>query len=71
MHGYENNYHVMEWYLNNWDGRITAEQSKANAGRSYTNHYAIAVSAYHFVLLLNYFTSLFYIAVSCLFYLTY
>ena len=44
MHGYENNYNVMAWYLKNWNGQITADQSKANAGRYYTNHFAIAVS---------------------------
>ena len=44
MHGFENNYNVMDWYLNNWNGQITAAQSKTNAGRYYTNHFAIAVS---------------------------
>ena len=44
MHGFENNYNVMEWYLNNWNGQITPAQSKKDAGRYYTNHFAIAVS---------------------------
>ena len=44
MHGFENNYNVMEWYLNNWNGQITPAQSTINAGRYYTNHFAIAVS---------------------------
>ena len=60
MHGYENNYNVMGWYLNNWNGQITAEQSKTNVGRYYTNHFAIAVSGYYkmlFHVILYYLTS--------------
>lgn len=49
MHGFENNYNVMEWYLNNWNGQITPEQSKKDAGRYYTNHFAIAVSLSNFI----------------------
>ena len=43
MIGYENNYHVMGWYANNWNKVITADQSIKNQGRYYTNHFAIAV----------------------------
>jgi hypothetical protein len=37
-------YEEMMWYVNNWYGVITPAQSVVNAGRSYTNHFAIAVS---------------------------
>ena len=44
MHGYENNYNVMQWYIENWNAQITHAQSATNEGRYYTNHFAIAVS---------------------------
>ena len=46
MHGYENNYNVMQWYIENWNAQITHAQSATNEGRYYTNHFAIAVSTY-------------------------
>ena len=44
MHGYENNYQLMAWYAKNWNNSIKASESAINAGRFYTNHYAISVS---------------------------
>jgi hypothetical protein len=38
------NLDVMDWYAKNWFNVITTEQSVINAGRSYKNHYAVAVS---------------------------
>ena len=53
MPGYYDNYKVMAWFVNNYYGVITPEQSIKNQGRYYTNHFAITVSTYTFVLLSN------------------
>ena len=44
MPGYYDNYKVMAWFVNNYYGVITPEQSIKNQGRYYTNHFAITVS---------------------------
>ena len=44
MPGYYDNYKVMAWFVKNYYGVITPEQSIKNQGRYYTNHFAITVS---------------------------